>query len=770
MTRRRRSAGKRQAGAKAALQQWLADLATRLQAWKDWRPWQSWELKLDPLQRDFLGLGLMVLTILTLLGLLHASSGAVLAWWALLLRRLFGWGAYPLVLGLGLVGLGLVWQALADRVSIGPGAAVGLELLLLVGLVASHLTLVVSQGSQEAMLAAERGEGGGYVGWALATWLVEGLGSLAASLVLLVLSLVALYLLLSDGWVDLRVWGQHWSRRLAAAWSRWQTARQGKPVPPEVAEPPWWEAEPGPAEAKSGRRARAKAQASGAARRASRRKAPRQRSTDGVLPPLDLLDPASPQAYGDTDVRRKVQIVEETLLSFGVPAKVVEVNPGPTVTQFGLDPGYVERRTSGGEVRQQRVRVRRIASLSNDLALALAAAPIRIEAPVPGRSVIGLEVPNEKISLVSLRGVLESPQFYQIDSSLAIALGEDVSGRPVAVDLAQMPHLLIAGATGSGKSVCINALICCLLSNNTPDQLRMLMVDPKMVELIGYNDIPHLLAPVIVDIEQVVGALAWVTRQMDARYKLFHQAGTRNLEQYNRRMSRRKAEEPLPALVVFIDELADLMMVAPDEVERHICRVAQMGRATGIHLVIATQRPSVDVVTGLIKANFPARISFAVTSQVDSRVVLDQTGAESLLGRGDMLFLSPQQSSPVRLQGCFVSDKEIERLCRFWRGQRGEPEQADLFPPWMGVHGEDEADELLGEAIALAEGRKTISTSFVQRRLHIGFPRAARIMDQLEEQGLVGRDRGGGQGRQVLLGKGIDFEEIEQRLPGQEPD
>jgi S-DNA-T family DNA segregation ATPase FtsK/SpoIIIE len=469
-------------------------------------------------------------------------------------------------------------------------------------------------------------------------------------------------------------------------------------------------------------------------------------------------------------VRRRVEVIEETLSSFGVPVQVVEVNQGPTVTQFGLDPGYIERRMAGGEVRQQRVRVGRIVRLSNDLALALAAAPIRIEAPVPGRSVVGLEVPNEKISLVSLRQVMESHSFVEIDSPLAIALGEDVSGHAQAVDLALMPHLLIAGATGSGKSVCVNAIICCLLFNNRPEDLKMLMVDPKMVELIGYNGVPHLLAPVVVDVEQVVGALAWVTRQMDERYKLFHKAGARNLEQYNQRVSRRKGEDPLPKLVVFIDELADLMMVAPDEVERHVCRLAQMGRATGIHLVIATQRPSVDVVTGLIKANFPARISFAVTSQTDSRVILDQGGAENLLGRGDMLFMSPQQSAPVRLQGCFVSDKEIGRLVKFWDSWQGEGDQAELFPPWQGFEMDDEEDSLLDEAIALADKRKTISTSYVQRQLHVGFPRAARIVEQLEELGVVGPDRGGGRGRKVLGANKVDLDEIAERLPGQEPD
>jgi S-DNA-T family DNA segregation ATPase FtsK/SpoIIIE len=332
-----------------------------------------------------------------------------------------------------------------------------------------------------------------------------------------------------------------------------------------------------------------------------------------------------------------------------------------------------------------------------------------------------------------------------------------------------MPHLLIAGATGSGKSVCINAVICSLLFNNGPQDLKLLMVDPKMVELVGYSDIPHLLAPVVVDIEQVVAALSWVTRQMDERYKLLHKIGTRNLDEYNKRMRRRKNREVLPRLVVVIDELADMMMVAPDEVERHICRVAQMGRATGIHLVIATQRPSVDVVTGLIKANFPARISFAVTSQVDSRVILDQGGAESLLGRGDMLFQSPQQSAPIRLQGCFVADQEIGRLTQFWRSTVDGSQQAEAPPLWTQMEDEQEADSMLDQAIQTCAGRKRISTSFIQRQLRIGFPRAARLVDQLEDQGVVGPDEGAGRGRKVLLGEGIDLDEIAERLPGVEP-
>jgi S-DNA-T family DNA segregation ATPase FtsK/SpoIIIE len=725
---------------------------------RGWRP--AFRLNFGPVQREVVGLILLILAALSILGMSDISSGAILDWWATTLRQILGWGAYVLAVGVAALGVWLLWQDLQERLPIGPPTVVGLELVLLALLVASHAPLVLRSGADQAFMAAEQGQAGGYVGWALAVLLMEGLGALVGSVILLAVLLVGLYLVLSLSWADLQEWVQRQSRTVVAAFNRWWVARQGTPVAPEPPEVPWWEQEIDTSETKPARKP---------ASRPRGKKSSRRLTQDGVLPSLELLDLSSPHSYGDADVRQKARVIEETLKSFGVPVQVVEVNQGPTVTQFGLDPGYIERRTSGGEIRQQRVRVAKIASLANDLALALAAASIRIEAPVPGRSVVGLEVPNDKVSVVSLRGVMEAPEFRAVDSNLAIALGEDVSGHPMAVDLALMPHLLIAGATGSGKSVCMNAVICCLLCNNTPDELKMLMVDPKMVELIGYNDVPHLLAPVVVDVEQVVGALAWVTRQMDQRYKLFHQLGVRNLEEYNRKVIRRKDQDPLPALVVLIDELADMMMVAPDEVERHICRLAQMGRATGIHLVIATQRPSVDVVTGLIKANFPARISFAVTSQTDSRVILDQGGAESLLGRGDMLFMSPQQAAPVRLQGCFVSDKEIDRLTGYWRDQDWGDEQAELFPPWTSFGSEDETDDLLDRAIELIEGRERVSTSFIQRRLRIGFPRAARLVDQLEEQGIVGPDEGGGRGREVLLGQEIDFDEIEERLPGVEP-
>ncbi len=731
-------------------------IAQRLQDWLGQRKWTS---GLTPTQRQFVGLGLFLLALVTFLGLLGISTGSVLGWWVGLVDQGFGWLALPVTVGLAVAGLRLLLPPLYRRVALRPEALVGIELLLLVVLVASHAPLVIRFGADEAGLAAYEGRGGGYVGWALAVLLMEGLGTVIGSLVLVVVLMLSLYLLLSLSWAEIQDWAWFQVRRVSAAMGRWRAAQLGTPVVPDAEDVPWWEQEPEPAERKPRRKRTPKPKP---------RKTTSPRPADDNLPPMDLLDPTSPRAYGDTDARRKARIIEETLESFGVPASVVEVNQGPTVTQFGLDPGYIERRVSGGGAQLQRVRVGRIARLADDLSLALAAAPIRIEAPVPGRSVVGLEVPNEEISLVSLRGVMESTEFERIDSRLALALGEDVSGNAVSVDLSLMPHLLIAGATGSGKSVCLNSIICCMLINNTPADLHMLMIDPKMVELVGYNDIPHLIAPVVIAVDQVVSALAWVSRQMDDRYKLFHKIGVRNLDEYNRRVRRLKDYDQLPVVVVFVDELADLMMVAPDEVERHLCRVAQMGRATGIHLVVATQRPSVDVVTGLIKANFPARISFAVTSQTDSRVILDQGGAERLLGRGDMLFMSPQRSSPVRLQGCFVSDQEISRLTGFWRAQEQE-EQPDLFPPWVGLEDQEPADDYLEQARQLIETQERVSASFIQRQLRVGYPRAARLIDQLEEEGLVGPDEGGGRGREVLIGKGIDFDEIDERLPGVEP-
>ncbi len=382
-----------------------------------------------------------------------------------------------------------------------------------------------------------------------------------------------------------------------------------------------------------------------------------------------LLRPGSAQTITYEMLMERRRIIEETLEAFGAPGRVVEINVGPTITQFGVEPGYLNARG-----KQTRVKVNQIARLDADLALALAARSIRIEAPVAGKGYVGIEVPNPETSLVGLRDIIASPAFNALRSRLRLALGKSIDGAAVVADLTQMPHLLIAGTTGSGKSVCVNALIACLLLQNSPDTLKFIMVDPKRVELTGYNGIPHLVSPVVVDLERVTGVLKWVTREMDDRYKKFAALGARNISDYNTQLG--KTEPPMPYLVVIVDELADLMMLAPDETEKQLTRLAQMARATGIHLIISTQRPSVDVVTGLIKANFPARISFAVASSVDSRVILDQPGAEKLLGRGDMLFQAPDAAAPIRVQGVYVSDAELRQITDFWKNaqkERGTP-------------------------------------------------------------------------------------------------
>ena len=496
-----------------------------------------------------------------------------------------------------------------------------------------------------------------------------------------------------------------------------------------------------------------------------------RRSRDGwQLPSMEVLADTAPAASGAVDNAHRALLIEETLASFGVDAKVVQVNEGPTVTQFGIEPGWeIKTRTTierdkdnrpvfdkdgvqkmrVDEVSRTRVRVQQITSLSNDLALALAAPSIRIEAPVPGKPVLGIEVPNSFSSLVTLRSVVQSPAFQRqaTKSKLALALGKSVSGDPICADLAKMPHLLIAGTTGSGKSVCMNSIISCILMHASPAEVRFVMIDPKRVELSAFAPIPHLaFSNIVVEMDKVVGTLQAVIHEMESRYRKFASIAVRNIDAYNRSP---RATEKLPYWVVIIDELADLMMAAPFEVERQICRLAQLARATGMHLVVATQRPSVDVITGLIKANFPTRIAFAVSSQVDSRTILDMAGAEKLLGRGDMLYMAPDSAKPKRLQGVFVSDEEIERLVGFWTQERFSDVERPTFDHLYdeavtALEQEGASDDMLERAKELAYEHNRISTSLLQRRLRIGYPRAARLMDLLEEAGIIGPAEGGG--------------------------
>ncbi len=462
------------------------------------------------------------------------------------------------------------------------------------------------------------------------------------------------------------------------------------------------------------------------------------------LPPLDLLSNDTSQKADRGDVKGIAKKIEETLESFSIGAKVVEVNLGPAVTQYALQIPLGTK-------------VSKITNLSNDLALNTEAptGQIRIEAPIPGRNLVGIEIPNRSLEVVNLRTMLSSDVMKKNKSKLAVSLGLDVSGSPLLADIGKMPHVLIAGTTGSGKSVMINSFIASLLFRSTPDEVRLIMIDPKRVELTGYNGIPHLMTPVIVEVDQILASLKWALGEMDKRYKLFAEHGVRNIDSYNELAG----FQTLPYIIVFIDELADLMSYAPVEVEDAIARLAQMARATGIHLVVATQRPSVDVITGLIKANIPCRIAFNVSSMIDSRVILDTPGAEKLLGKGDMLFIPPDQAKPTRIQGAFVSEKEVRKLVEFLKNENP-PAQYNteemLSQPLIlkkgagGVSGSGGRDDLFSEAVKIICQYNTASASFLQRRLGIGFSRAGRLLDQLEEVGAVGRQEGS-KPRDVLI-------------------
>lgn len=450
-----------------------------------------------------------------------------------------------------------------------------------------------------------------------------------------------------------------------------------------------------------------------------------------IYPPLTLLSNFSQGEVDRGDVKKNADIIEKTLDSFGIRARVVELNKGPTVTQYALE---IVRGT----------KLSRITALSNDLALALAAptGQIRIEAPIPGRSLVGIEVPNKKPELVTLKKMFSSSIFANNSKLLFLPLGLDVSGNPQAIDLTKMPHVLIAGTTGSGKSVLLNSWISTLLLRTKPEEVRMILVDPKRVELTLYNDIPHLLTKVIVDPKEIISALKWTVMEMESRYKIFAKVRARNIEGYNRL----KGVETIPYILLIIDELADLMIFAPGEAENLITRIAQMARATGIHLILSTQRPSVDVITGLMKANIPARVAFNVASMIDSRVILDMPGAEKLLGRGDMLFLSPDQAKPRRIQGPFIAEKEVQNIVNFLKQEAPAVHYTEeVVSQEVSIKsgrgtvslGQEKKDPLFSEAIKIISQSNKASASLLQRRLSIGYARAARILDQLELEGYV---------------------------------
>ncbi|HEX5837320.1 MAG TPA: DNA translocase FtsK [Anaerolineales bacterium] len=685
--------------------------------------------------RDALGIFLMAFALMTLLALGGFTGGLFLIPWAGLLSLWFGWGAYLVVLAIGFTGFAILQ---GDSFSIGWGRLFALELAAFL-----TISLFAALGGN-SLLRAESGMDGGRIGWGLVN-LFWRLGEVGGTLLLFVLWAVAVM-------TGFGVW---------AMIERWLMKLAGEVQPVEIVTQPELQ-EQAPAEKPEAERPARKRPANTLPpefrkslkieeRQDKKPAAPRDR--DDRLPSLNILLADQNTRPDERTINQTAGMIEKTLAEFGIVSTVIGFRVGPTVTQFAVQPGFMKRAGSSEEEAQQiKVRVAQIASLQKDLALALSAERLRIEAPVPGKPYVGIEVPNSHSSVVRMRSILETETFHKIGKPLAMALGRDVSGQPVVADLARMPHLLIAGATGSGKSVCITSIAACLAMNNSPEDLRMVMIDSKMVELLRFNGLPHLYGKVETNIERIMGVLRWVVVEMEHRYRLLEAAHARDLDTYNRRLSRKKDGAPLPRIVVLIDELADLMMSAPDQTEHNLVRLAQMARATGIHLIVATQRPSTDVVTGLIKANFPARLAFAVASGVDSRVILDTTGADSLLGRGDMLFLNPEVGNPARAQGVMITDMEIERIIAHWQKNAEISKDA---PPWeklLTEPEENEDEDLIEKATSIVRQSQRASASLLQRRLRIGYPRAARLLDQLEELGVVGPSLGGGKERDVLLG------------------
>jgi S-DNA-T family DNA segregation ATPase FtsK/SpoIIIE len=746
---------------------------------------------------DFAGVGALALALMTLMAVLLpglAAEGLLLGWWAELLALWFGWGSLWVAVAAGVVGILLLRRRAVPRPAPERGASKsgapksgalartsiahpppppqpqpvypssgppwGRIFALEVGAFATLALLAALGGT--SLARADQGLDGGRVGWALSYLLGLLLNPLGLSGWLPRALIGTLFL----------VWGVIVGFGASSRLLNWLERKASEPLPPvpEAADEPGL----GPAVSLEPLSAQNTLPVQSAPKKRVplppefRKKLKLQPEgeesqepiqapqRDERLPALALLVNEQLSRPDERHINQTAGLIEKTLSEFGIPAKVVSFKIGPTVTQFAVEPGFLEKPAQPNgesEAARQKVRVAQIAALNRDLTLALAAQRLRIEAPVPGRPYIGIEVPNSQSTVVRLRPILESESFYRVNSPLAVALGRDVSGQPVVADLARMPHMLIAGTTGSGKSVGIASLTACLVMNNTPEDLRLVMIDPKMVELVRFNGLPHLFGKVETDIERILAVLRWTVVEMDRRYKLLEAWHARNIDSYNRRVRRRKGEMTLPRIVVLVDELADLMMTAPEQTEPALVRLAQLARAVGIHLVVATQRPSTDVVTGLIKANFPARISFAVASSIDSRVILDTVGAESLLGKGDMLFLPPDAAGPIRCQGVMISDQELERVITFW--QKTAPKAEGDAAPWEKMM-EAEAvladrDDLVDQAIAVVRETQRASASLLQRRLRIGYPRAARLIDELEELGVIGP--GGAREREVLLGK-----------------
>ena len=728
---------------------------TRRYAQEDFSPRTDWLGRLARLNtqfgrftRDLIGVSLISFSVMAFFAIWNWTDGFVLTPIALILRTWFGWGSLLILAGIAYLGYSFLQR---QQTSLHWGRILALELgaLLTLGL------LAIPFGND--LFRAESGMDGGRLGWGIVRLLWQ-MGTIPGTLVLLLLW--ALSVATGFGlWAKLEAW----LIKIAGDEAPVIVSMPEPEVPQEIAvEQPVSKEAAAPKKKAPAIPPEFRTQLKSAEKKPEKSLKPPPRGED--LPPLTVLMGDSTVRTDERTINQTAGLIMKTLSEFGIPATVIGYRVGPSVTQFAVQPGFIKKGNEEEDAQQMKVRVAQIASLEKDLALALSAQRLRIEAPVPGKPYVGIEVPNVNSSIVRMRALLESDAFYKVGAPLTIALGRDVSGNPLMADLSRMPHLLIAGSTGSGKSVCVTAIAACLAMNNTPEELRIVMIDAKMVELIRFNGLPHLYGKVETNLERILGVLRWVVVEMEHRYRLLESMHARDLNSYNKKVSRSADGEQLPRIVVIIDELADLMMSAPDQTEHNLVRLAQMARATGIHLVVATQRPSTDVVTGLIKANFPARLAFAVASGTDSRVILDYTGAESLLGRGDMLFLNPEVGTPVRAQGVLITDTEIERIIAYW--QKNWDTDAVEVPPWetlLKEPEEDEDDGLVEKAISIVRQQQRASASMLQRRLRIGYPRAARLLDQLETMGVVGPSQGGGKEREVLISDEDEIGNQEER-------
>jgi len=682
---------------------------------------------------DALGVFAIILGLLTLFGKIGWTRGILISFWLNFLDQLFGWGTYGIIFSLFFIAYWIFRRRVVGEEKIRLSNIIVIEIAFFL------LITLISVFGDADLVRAESGEDGGLIGWGLANLLLRFIPDLY--LKSLLIFLITLFVAVGFGFFPFLI--RLLDRLLVKIGKESDSsfASVGEQTRMDNSEKP------------SGNRKK----------ESNSQQTPLKSSLfsfrDQKLPSLDLLAKEQTVIMDDVQVRQMGFQIERTLNDFGIPAKVAGYRVGPTVTQFAIEPGFVEKEANDGTISKHKVRVSQISSLAKDLALALSAERLRVEAPIPGQSYIGIEVPNPQSKVVRLRPILESDTFHKVNSLLTLALGQDVSGQPVVADLIKMPHLLIAGTTGSGKSVCVSAITACLIMNNSPESLRLAMLDPKMVELARFNGVPHLLGKVETSIDRMIGVLHWAIAEMDRRYRLLEEAKARDLDAYNTKLSR-KNQEALPRIVILIDELADLMMSSAEQTEQCLVRLAQMARAIGIHLIVATQRPSTDVVTGLIKANFPARISFSVASSIDSRVILDVNGAETLMGKGDMLFLAPDVGAPQRAQGVFVTDQEIDNIIGYW--QKTQNQIGVEEAPWESLMKvmEENPDDLVKQAIDLVKTTRRASASLLQRKLRIGFPRAARLLDQLEEMGVVGPSQGGGRDREVLIDSQDNWEKI----------